>query len=93
MKNPHIKIRTGDALYNDWRRAIPRGKGQALLRALMNKLVQELPQDPRKRDDYIYRISIGNFSLRKALVRRIFRPDRIIYRSPVTGRFTPKGPR
>jgi len=90
MKDPHIKIRVGDTLYDEWRKTIPRGKGQALLRALMNKLVQELPKDPQKRDDYIYRLSIGNFSLRKALVRRTFNPDRIIYRSPVSGRFAPR---
>ncbi len=81
------KFRIDPILNTRWREIIPPRFGDALIRAMMNKLVEEAEMDGEM---LIHHIMAGNFSLLRAAKMRGRRPNRVIDRSPKDGRFLPK---
>ena len=78
------KFRIDAVLRQRWRRVIPVGRGDRLIRALMNKLAEEAE---RGGDELLYHIEAGNFSLLKSTVRRVNLQAPIRERDPATGQY------
>lgn len=79
------KFRIGTLLKRRWKDTIPPRRGDALLRAFMNKLVEEAAQGE---EELLYALEAGNFSLlRGARIRP--KGSSLRDRSPRTGRFLP----
>lgn len=78
------KFRVDGILKDRWRERIPTGRGDALIRAFMNKLVEEVE---RGGEELLYQLEVGNFSLLKATETKGTPPSRVYRRSPTSGRF------
>ena len=80
------KFRIDDILRREWKRAIPLGRGDKLIRAFMNKLAEEAQ---RGGSELLFHIEAGNFSLLKSTIRKVTLSTPIRDRDPATGQFLP----
>ena len=81
------KFRIDPILNDRWRAIIPPRFGDSLIRAMMNKLVEEVRGGG---GELLHHIMAGNFSLLRGARLRRRRSEGIIERSPETGRFLRK---
>lgn len=81
------KFRIDPILNARWREMIPPRLGDTLIRAMMNKLVEEVGVGE---EVLLHHVMLGNFSLLRGAKMRRRVPDRIIDRSPRDGRFLHK---
>ena len=80
------KFRIDSILHDRWRRVILPRRGDALIRAFMNKLVEEAE---RGGEGLLYHIEAGNFSLIKSTIRKVSLTAPIRERDPATGQYLP----
>ena len=80
------KFRIDAILRKEWKRAIPVGRGDGLIRAFMNKLAEEAE---RGGSELLFHIEAGNFSLIKSTIRKVNLNAPVHDKDPRTGRFLP----
>ena len=80
------KFRIDPFLHEKWRKAIPSRRGDALIRAFMNKMAEEAERGGL---ELLYHIEAGNFSLIKSTIKKVPLNAPIRDRDPATGRYLP----
>lgn len=79
----YMRFRMPFELRDKWKEVLPLGQSSRLVRAFMNRLLEEVaPMDPAFQDTFLFNIEMGNFSLIRGILRRpITRPRTMVAKS------------